>query len=609
MKRFYAIAVGVLLCAGWAISNAHVAKDTILIFNAEDRKFDPSSGPSLRSGGFVKVCIVNPNTFREKYTISLDGKDFHNIALPDALKGLIAHSAPGTVTVEEGVLRLTPNAGFVDVKAKLPPPFDTLYDDYRDRFKDFIDALLKKNEREIHADIGREMVEQIGAASTNHDAVCNVIDVVDKSLPLDDRLRPKLEDYKKKIVQCDCSGEDYLPGLPAPKLDIDKVFIETADNQINGLNRAYAALQKAALMWDLAYNRWSLFNQMGTPPVDKDSSLDQFMKTPSTELNTGINDSIAARAAKEHLAATETLEKKLEKFTSDIKTDINKQVKEKIEAPENPPVGKPKTEDDIRSQITQKVYGNILGSIEDANNRVKTSRTPLDAAFKVMLDSLNGSRSQLRRAADLFCYCLDQGKVPICITKTYAVPPSADVVRASIKVEQISTPFDALEQVDTKSTAQQITSDNPASSQIYLQSMPVYGRVVVDYSSGLVVTTLRNQNWFIGSDMKVQRGPGDTANLAVAGLAHLYKTSPNLVIPALTLGIALGDNTRFLAGATAVIDLNIARAMLTCGAAFGKVAVLNNHLDVGSTTTASPVPIATVQRIGMFFGLSFSINL
>jgi hypothetical protein len=188
-------------------------------------------------------------------------------------------------------------------------------------------------------------------------------------------------------------------------------------------------------------------------------------------------------------------------------------------------------------------------------------------------------------------------------------PSSADTVRVGANVEELSSPITALEQVDTKPTTQQITSDNPSSSQTYMRSMPVYGRIVVDYSCGLVITTLRNNNWFIDTNANIQYGPKDPTNLAISGLVHLYKTSPSFIIPALSLGIALGDNNRFLFGASAVIKLNISRVVLTCGGAFGKVTLLNNNHKVGDTTTLSTVPTVTVQKFGGFFGLSYSISI
>lgn len=73
------------------------------VFDAQTRTFKQKADP-LHAGGRVSLTVVNVNTFREKYTLKLEGTDYHTIAPFGPLQNLIATGKSNTITLPNAII-------------------------------------------------------------------------------------------------------------------------------------------------------------------------------------------------------------------------------------------------------------------------------------------------------------------------------------------------------------------------------------------------------------------------------------------------------------------------------------------------------------------------
>lgn len=138
----------------------------------------------------------------------------------------------------------------------------------------------------------------------------------------------------------------------------------------------------------------------------------------------------------------------------------------------------------------------------------------------------------------------------------------------------------------------------------------VFGRQVLDFSSGLVVTNLLRENYYgVGTSPSgtIEKGVSDQADVQPGLMAHWYSTQKSGVVLAPSLGLTVGEQPRILAGLSLIHGSSKnSRFYLTGGLAFGDVARINSP----TLLTGSNLPdVRNVKRFGSFISLQVQFSI
>jgi hypothetical protein len=180
----------------------------------------------------------------------------------------------------------------------------------------------------------------------------------------------------------------------------------------------------------------------------------------------------------------------------------------------------------------------------------------------------------------------------------------ADVVRFSVTING-KPPTGALAQVDTDNTRLGIPGPT---GRTYCVNADVYGRAVLDFSAGLVVSSLKNRNYYAAGTPKiVHQGASDSVDISFGPIGTYYRTQAHGVAFGPSLGVSVGDSARYLLGGSAIGMIGRSRLMLTVGGVSGNVSQLANGDHVGGVANTGTVSTSSVQRFGSFAALSWVI--
>lgn len=142
-------------------------------------------------------------------------------------------------------------------------------------------------------------------------------------------------------------------------------------------------------------------------------------------------------------------------------------------------------------------------------------------------------------------------------------------------------------------------------TKTYTRALHVYGRPVLDFSAGPVLTGLQDRSFYKDAGGIVRSGVRDRDDFQFGVFAHWYRTARRGA-PAFAPTIGLGlddDNPRILLGGSLVYDASV-RLTLTVGVARGNVTKLNGMV-VGDAITGD-VSTRDVARYAPFVGLSLA---
>ncbi|MDF2441470.1 MAG: hypothetical protein JWN98_2454 [Abditibacteriota bacterium] len=623
---------------------------------------------SFKDGQTVKLRLVNINMFREKYTLQLEGEDTYNLPLPAALGPLISRSGAALATLPEGtgVSELTSAPILPNDKRgnPLPAPLAQLYAEYHRNLDAYYTALAQP-EKTFQARLAGDMRAVLINAPTNRDIKIRLIDTVLAAAPptpgnpgdpspvpiqLTAEEQQALRNYSSALST---GGEffdekGYVDANLGQRIPaIARKFPGGPEESARALNTAHQSLVNAAVQWRLGYNKWRLL-QASSPDV-KDLLL-RFQNTTSTLMpstneatlrNYGVLDErdsgegalVGATQYQSELLAFFTL-RQLRTTLQSMTPPADPNAVTRLTAAINElnrliDTAQPSYKAAYASAIApggvvaQGVATDQLNSLrtrsetaaaaeflpvlnsaaEEADRAIRQSTRFTDAINEERVTALSRAKQGLSDAGSIFVIALNPDVLPVSLAKNFRVA-RADSVRATVKVEQIAAPLDLPKAADVKTVSFQGPSDNPTLTKTYTAQASVTNRIVIDYSTGLISTNLKQRNWVIKGGT-VQPGVGEKHNLGLGAMAHLYMTSERVVTPALSLGIAGGDNTRLLGGVSLVARLRQARLHFSYGAAWGKVNALNGQ-EVGDTATA--VNATQVQKQGVFRGVTFGLN-
>ncbi len=236
-------------------------------------------------------------------------------------------------------------------------------------------------------------------------------------------------------------------------------------------------------------------------------------------------------------------------------------------------------------------------------------------------NDLSEIKLRLGKARDMFIAIMDSPAY-----KDYPCTPTKDELKIVVQVKEKTAGGEESAPETPKAggggdsaTKDASTADTSGTKPSRAEeTIPVYGRWILDYSLGLAGTNLKKRNYIVGpknppTDFTtvIQEGASDRLDIGAAALAHFYCLKDQSVTPAITFGVVAKDPVRYLLGVTAVIGgthrTGRTRVFLTYGLAVGKVERLNG-VSVGDTTTASEIKTVSVQRQGTFLAASANFS-
>lgn len=143
-------------------------------------------------------------------------------------------------------------------------------------------------------------------------------------------------------------------------------------------------------------------------------------------------------------------------------------------------------------------------------------------------------------------------------------------------------------------------------------SLEIAGGVVVNFSTGLMFSSLHDRSYVTDDEGKIRRrGSEDRFSVVPAAVAHLVRRTASPVRWApISFGIGLGsDRIHYFLG-TSVLGSRRRRIVISAGVTGGQAAVLGGGLREGDPLESSTgtIPTETRFRLGGFLGITFNFT-
>ena len=201
-----------------------------VVFNAITGTF--TKKPNLKANKPVTVVILNPNIFREKYTVKVQTTDFHNAGIPTALSSLIISTAPasGGAGEERGVLA------------------DPLSDKrLQEAYQAYHEALRNFNAYMEEVPTSDQIVGMIRQGGTNFDIRNTVLQAIHRGVEGHDTAKNEVTQLVSTEL---CPGQADDPQVFR---DIKDSINEVATELVDRAQGLFGALEGAKNGWEIAW--------------------------------------------------------------------------------------------------------------------------------------------------------------------------------------------------------------------------------------------------------------------------------------------------------------------------------------------------------------------
>lgn len=267
---------------------------------------------------------------------------------------------------------------------------------------------------------------------------------------------------------------------------------------------------------------------------------------------------------------------------------------------------------------------NRIPTLVDVTKKILKVRRAADKAVNnadrraELIDNSMDQRSRANhQAQQLYDRIMNEN---LFVTDDHPFTPRLDVVHYTILVVPTKDPGDSADAPDdavvVNLPAGGKQGAKPASDNVVIHlDTKVVGRTKVDYSTGVMLTNLTDDNYYLEKTSPttkiVHAGISDKLTYRLAGLAHLYRTGDEAILPALSFGVGVpvnGKDPQVMLGASLILN-NAQRFILTFGVCAGGVDRLNNGAKVGKPWDGTLSSLThKVMRAGYFMGLTFNLD-